>query len=240
MDAGSGRIIVADGAALARSAAVWLAQTVAHAIAARGRCALALAGGSTPAPVYAELASPDFARRIDWSRVHVYFGDERAVPPTHPDSNYRLAFGVLLSRVPIPAAQIHRMEGERQDLEAAAADYERLLPPALDVLLLGMGPDGHTASLFPRSPALAERARRVVVVETPKPPPLRLTITPPVISAARHVAVLATGKEKAGPAVRALEGAARPEEIPACLARHGVWFLDRAAAALLPPPRSVA
>lgn len=234
----TGRIVVEDGAALARSAAVWLAETVAHAIAARGRCALALAGGSTPAPVYAELAAPELARRIDWSRVDVYFGDERAVPPRHPDSNYRLASGVLLSRVPIPAAQIHRMEGERQDLEAAAADYERLLPPALDVLLLGLGSDGHTASLFPRSPALEERMRRVIVVESPKPPPLRLTITPPVIAAARYVAVLATGKEKAGPAARALEGPATPQEIPARLARHGVWFLDRAAAALL--ARSVA
>ncbi len=238
MAATTGRIVVADGAALARSAAVWLAETLADAIAARGRCTLALAGGSTPAPVYAELASPALARRIDWSRVHVYFGDERAVPPTHRDSNYRVASDVLLSRVPIPAAQIHRMEGERQDLAAAAADYERLLPPALDVLLLGMGRDGHTASLFPHSPALAERARRVVVVESPKPPPLRLTITPPVIAAARHLAMLATGKEKADPAVRALEGPATPQEIPACLARHGIWFLDRAAAALL--PRSVA
>ncbi len=234
----AGRIIVEDPAALAPRAAVWLAETVADAIAAHGRCAIGLAGGSTPVPVYAELAAPGLARRIDWSRVDAYFGDERAVPPNHPDSNYRRASAVLLSHVPIPAAQIHRMEGERSDLEAAAADYERLLPPALDVLLLGMGPDGHTASLFPGAPALGERERLVVVVTSPKPPPLRLTITPPVIAAARRVAVLATGKEKASAAARALEGPATPQEIPARLVRHGVWFLDRAAAALL--ARSVA
>lgn len=232
------QLVVEPTAALPRRAAAWLAQTMADVLVARGHCAVALSGGTTPRPVYAALAAPDLAGRIDWNRVDVYFGDERAVPRDHPDSNFHMAMEVLLTRVAIPAARVHRMEGERRDLDAAAAAYDRQLPAALDVLVLGMGPDGHTASLFPGSPALAEQQRRVVVVESPKPPRRRLTITPPVIAAARHVAVLVTGKEKATAVARALESDAPPSasEIPAVLARHGVWFLDPPAAARLARP----
>ncbi len=214
------QLVVEPTAALPRRAAAWLAETMADVLVARGHCAVALSGGTTPRPVYAALAAPDLAGRIDWNRVDVYFGDERA------------------TRVAIPAARVHRMEGERRDLDAAAAAYDRQLPAALDVLVLGMGPDGHTASLFPGSAALAERQRRVVVVEGPKPPRRRLTITPPVIAAARHVAVLVTGKEKATAVAWALESVAPPSasEIPAVLARHGVWFLDPPAAARLERP----
>ena len=155
---------------------------------------MCLAGGRTPEPVYRELAS---ASSIDWTRVDVFFGDERAVPPDHPDSNYLMVHRVLLSRVPVPAGQVHRMEAERSDQEAAAREYERSLPPQLDILVLGMGPDGHTASLFPGSAALDEHQRLVVPVIGAKPPPQRLTITPPVIEAARRVAVIATGGDKA-------------------------------------------
>ena len=209
---------------------------MADVLAARGRCALALSGGATPQPVYAALAGPDLASRIAWNGVDVYFGDERAVPRDHADSNFRMAMEALLSRVPIPAARIHRMEADRPDLDAAAAAYGDQLPPALDVVVLGMGADGHTASLFPGSPALAERQRRVVAVEGPKPPRRRLTITPPVIAAARHVVVLVTGKEKAAAVARALDDHTPPSEIPAALARHAVWFLDRAAAGRLARP----
>ncbi len=230
------QLVVEPTAALPRRAAAWLAETMADVLVARGHCAVALSGGTTPRPVYAALAAPDLAGRIDWNRVDVYFGDERAVPRDHPDSNFHMAMEVLLTRVAIPAARVHRMEGERRDLDAAAAAYDRQLPAALDVLVLGMGPDGHTASLFPGSPALAEQQRRVVVVESPKPPRRRLTITPPVIAAARHVAVLVTGKEKATAVARALESDAAASEIPAVLTRHGVWFLDPPAAARLARP----
>ena len=227
-------ILVSSPEELARQAAEWLGLEVTRAIAARGSCALALAGGRTPEPVYAELAG---GSSIDWSLVDVFFSDERAVPPDHPDSNYRMVHWTLLSRVPIPAGRIHRMEAERDDRDAAAREYERSLPPRLDVLVLGMGTDGHTASLFPGSPALDERNRLVVPVLGAKPPPERLTITPPVIEAARKVAVIATGEDKALMVARALEGALAPKAVPAQLARAGIWFLDQAAAARLTHPR---
>jgi 6-phosphogluconolactonase len=140
----------------------------------------------------------------------------------------------LLRRVPIPTANVHRMEGEADDPEEAADRYAAVLPEALDVLVLGVGADGHTASLFPGSPALRERTRRVVPARAPKPPEGRLTITPPVIAAARRFLVLATGSDKAEAVARALKGGGTPDQTPARLARDGVWFLDRAAATLLP------
>lgn len=229
----SPHVVVETPAAFPGRAAAWLAETMADVLAARGQCAIALSGGGTPRPVYTALAAPERAGRIDWGHVAVYFADERAVPPDHEDSNFRMATEALLSRVAIPAEHIHRMEAERPDPDAAAAAYERELPATLDVLVLGMGADGHTASLFPGSAALAEQQRRVVMVDSPKPPRRRMTITPPVIAAARHVAVLVTGKEKAAAVARALDTDTPPSQIPAALARHGVWFLDRAAAAQL-------
>ena len=223
-------IVVSRPAELARQAAGWLDLEVSSAIAERGSCALGLAGGQTPDPVYRELAS---GSSVDWQQVHVFFGDERAVPPDHPDSNYRMVYLALLSRVPIPPRQVHRMEAERADREAAAREYERLLPPRLDILVLGMGADGHTVSLFPGSAALDERRRLVVPVVGTKPPAERLTITPPVIESARKVAVIATGDDKAAMVARAIEGPFAPTEVPAQLARRGVWFLDQAAAARL-------
>ena len=223
-------IVASQPAELARQAAGWLDLEVRSAIAARGSCALGLAGGRTPDPVYRELAS---GSSVDWQWVHVFFGDERAVPPDHPDSNYRMVHLALLSRVPIPPHQVHRMEAERSDREAAAREYERLLPPRLDVLVLGMGADGHTVSLFPGSAALDERRRLVVPVVGTKPPAERLTITPPVIEAAWKVAVIATGDDKAAMVARAIEGPLAPTAVPVQLARRGVWFLDQAAAARL-------
>jgi 6-phosphogluconolactonase len=167
--------------------------------------------------------------------VEVYFGDERAVPPTDPASNYRMAREALLDRVGLPPERVHRMEADDLDLEAAAARYAALLPDPLDVLVLGMGQDGHTASLFPVSPALRESARKVVPARAPVPPIERLTITPPVIAAARRVAVIVAGAVKAPVVARVLRGPWRPEELPAQLARHGTWLLDRAAASALEP-----
>ena len=223
-------IVVPNPSELTGPAAEWLGLEVTRAIAGRGACALCLAGGRTPEPVYRALAS---ASGIDWTRVDVFFGDERAVPPDHPDSNYLMVYRALLSRVPIPAGQVHRMEAERSDREAAAREYERSLPPRLDILVLGMGPDGHTASLFPGSAALDERHRLVVPVVGAKAPAERLTITPPVIEAARRVAVIATGEDKAAMVARAIEGPLAPKDVPVQLARRGSWFLDQAAAGWL-------
>jgi 6-phosphogluconolactonase len=231
------RIVVTEASRLAAAAAEWLAAALEADVRRQGRCALALAGGGTPRPVYERLARDPLASRISWPDLDVFFGDERAVPPQDPSSNYGMAAAALLERVPVAAARVHRMEAERPDRDAAAREYERLLPDRLDILLLGMGPDGHTASLFPRSPAMDQRERLVVPVTGPKPPAERLTITPPVITAARRVAVLVAGAEKAAAVARALQGPEQPREVPAQLARRGVWFLDRAAAAQL---RSVA
>jgi 6-phosphogluconolactonase len=223
-------IVAAQPAELARAAAEWLGLEVTRAITERGSCSLALAGGRTPEPVYRELAAES---SIDWKRVEVFFGDERAVPPDHPESNYRMVRLALLSRVPLSPGQVHRMEADRPDREAAAREYERLLPSRLDVLLLGMGPDGHTASLFPGSSTLDERHRLVLPVTGAKAPVERLTITPPVIEAARKVAVIAAGEDKAAMVARAIEGPVAPKAVPVQLARRGVWFLDRAAATRL-------
>lgn len=204
------------------------------AITARGRCALALAGGGTPMPVYQSLARH---APIRWSAVDIYFGDERAVPPDDPESNYRMARESLLDTIALPPAQVYRMPAERLDRSQAAAEYEALLPAVLDVLLLGMGHDGHTASLFPQAAVLRERERRVVAVRGPSAPSDRLTITPPVIAAARAVFVLVRGRDKAAMVARALEGAEEPLTLPVQFARGGRWLLDDAAASELGEPR---
>jgi 6-phosphogluconolactonase len=195
-----------------------------------GLCALALTGGRTVRPVYEHLAgSPGGS--IPWHTVAVYFGDERAVPPDHPDSNFRLAHEALLSRIPVAPARIHRMEAEREDLETAARDYERILPATLDLLLLSVGSDGHIASLFPGAPAIGERIRRVVPAAGGEPKVARLTITPRVIRESVEVLVLAAGAAKRDAVTRALEGPPDPLQCPAQLVRHATWILDREAAA---------
>lgn len=220
---------------MVRAAALWIAQAIREAVRERGHCAMALAGGTTPGPIYRELATPPLAREVEWPLVEVYFGDERAVPPNHSDSNFHRVHEWLLAHVPIPETGVHRMAAERPNLEAAAVEYDHALPPRLDLLVLGLGPDGHIASLFPGSPALAERLRRVVPVSAPQPPQWRLTITPPVIGAARKVAVVAVGQKKAAVVARALTGELDPVQVPAQLARHGAWFLDPQAASALTP-----
>ena len=227
------KVLVLDPADYAADAARFLAGLVVDAVSKRGRCEFALAGGATPMPVYRAMAAAGFTPKIPWEKVGIYFGDERCVPPDDKDSNYGAARLVLLAHTAIPTENVHPMDAARADREAAALDYEKVLPERLDVLLLGMGPDGHTASLFPGSPALAEATRRVVPVVAPKPPAERLTITPPVIAAAMNVVVLVTGGEKAPMVARVLEGTATPEELPVWLARGGSWLLDKPAAAAL-------
>jgi 6-phosphogluconolactonase len=227
------RVTTVPAKGLAGAVAEWVVERMVESIAAQGSCALALSGGQTPRSTYEALAAPPFATAVDWTHVDVYFGDERAVPADAAESNYGMARAALLRHVPLPPERIHRMTAELPDLEHACLAYELLLPSHLDVLLLGMGPEGHTASLFPRSAAVTERSRRVVPVTAPVPPAARMTITPPVIAAARHVAVLVAGAAKAPMVVRALTGPREPLDVPVQLAVGAHWFLDDAAAALL-------
>lgn len=192
---------------------------------------LVLAGGRTPRGVYRILARES---GLPWARVEVFFGDERAVPPTDVHSNYRMARESLLDRVPIPPGRVHRMRADEMDLDEAARAYALLLPETPDLVLLGIGMDGHTASLFPGAPTLREADRRVVPSVSPRPPRGRLTITPPVLREARHLVVLAAGSTKAAPVAQALEGSWDPSRCPAQLALRGHWILDAAAASGLP------
>jgi 6-phosphogluconolactonase len=222
------RVVVEEGERFVAAAAGWVANSIAAVLAERERCSMALAGGNTPRAIYTHLAD----RYVDspWALLDIYFGDERRVPPDDPTSNYAMAREVLLSRVPIDPSRVYRMEGERNDATAAARDYESILPASLDLLLLGMGPDGHTASLFPGAPQLEERIRRVVPSTSPTPPTGRLTITPPVMAAARHVAVFVSGVAKAPAVARALEGSFDPLALPVQFALGASWFIDRDAA----------
>jgi 6-phosphogluconolactonase len=235
--------IVADPGALAAEAAAIVAGIAAESVRERGRFVVALAGGTTPKGLYARLAAAPFQLRIDWSRTWVFFGDERCVPPADRDSNYRMAQESMLGAVPVPAAQIFRIPGEVPDPAAAAAEYERRLratfdpePVRFDLVLLGMGVDGHTASLFPGSPALDERDRLVVAVDARAAAVrARITLTLPVFNAARHVLMLVSGAEKARAVADALRNAtsslpvARVRPAPGTL----TWLLDQAAASKL-------
>ncbi|RPJ74880.1 MAG: 6-phosphogluconolactonase [Acidobacteria bacterium] len=222
------RVLIVPAETFAARAAECLVHAL-RTLAAEGPVSMALAGGATPRAVYASLAAAD----LPWDRLRVYFGDERAVGPDHPDSNYRMVRDALLSRVPIPDVQVFRMQAEDADLEAAAAAYAAVLPGRLDLLVLGVGADGHTASLFPGSTAAQERRRTVVPAFAPDPPRERLTITRPVIWTARHTLVLVAGAGKAAAVRAALQG---PEDLngcPAQLARRGLWVLDANAASRL-------
>lgn len=222
---------------LAAAAAGRVVVLASAAIASRGVCRLALSGGRTPQGLHRRLASDAWRDRVDWGRVGIWFADERAVPPDHPDSNYRMARDTLLDHVPIGAKSVHRMRGEAEDLAAAAAEYEATLADPLDVVILGLGEDGHFASVFPGSPLVMERLLRAAAVfDAPKPPPRRLTVTPRVIREARSVLTLASGAGKADAVAQALEGDADIRRCPARMLRTYEWFLDRPAAARLRAP----
>lgn len=208
------------------------------------RFSVALAGGSTPKRVYELLATDRFKDRIKWSRVHLFFGDERAVPSTHPDSNYAMAYETLISRVPIPAKNVRRIIGEGDANENARA-YETQLRiffagldwPRFDLVLLGMGKDGHTASLFPNSAALKENSRWVVATTNESPGQNRITLTAPVFNHAAHVMFLVTGKEKAQRLAEVLRPKSQAEMLPARKIKpiDGTleWLVDSAAASSL-------
>ena len=243
-------MILADSEALARAAAEEIVAAAGRAIDARGRFTVALTGGSTPRRTYELLADPaaPFRNRLRWDATHVFFGDERHVPPDHPESNYGMARDVLLAHV--PAASVHRMRGEEPPA-VAAATYEAELrrffgvagddPPRIDLVLLGLGPDGHTASLFPGSPALDERHRWVVATFVERLGTHRITLTLPVIDRAREVLFLVAGTEKAAAVAQALAPAPGSAPVPAGRVHPApgalVWLMDRAAASRLPPGR---
>jgi 6-phosphogluconolactonase len=230
--------LVDKAESLAESLAERFEAAAREAIAARGRFTVALPGGSVAASFFPRLSRAP----LDWSNVDFFWGDERAVPPSHPDSNYAAARALWLDAAGVPMDRVHRMQAEERDLEKAAADYERELeraagaPPRLDLVLLGVGPDGHVCSLFAGHPALAVRDRAVAVIEdSPKPPPRRLTLTLPVVTRARAVVVVALGRGKAEVVREAVEeaGSALPVALVARGARRTLFLLDPEAASLL-------
>lgn len=239
-----------DNESLIRGAADFLADLAAQAIAARGRFTLALSGGNTPRPLYARLATPGYRDRIDWSKVHIFFGDERCVPPDDPRSNYRMVRESLLDQVPLPVENVHRFRGEDPP-EQAAGDYAKVLqstfggdavaggpPPAgFDLILLGMGDNGHTASLFPGLAVVTETRRWVMAQYVEVAGMWRLTLTAVVLNAARQVAFLVSGAGKAEMVHRVLEGPYQPVVLPSQIIRPTKgelhWLLDAPAAAKL-------
>jgi 6-phosphogluconolactonase len=231
------------GRAAARRFVDWAWQAIAR----DGKFQVALSGGSTPLEMYRVLATQEFRTQIDWPRVHLFWGDERSVPPDHPDSNYGLARRELLLRVPIPAENVHRMEAEVSPIGRAAHNYETVLRESLEVddrgfpvfhlVLLGLGADGHTASLFPGAKLLRETTRWVSTPATEKAGTRRMTLTLPVIEAAQRVLFLVTGAQKAAILRVVLCGSAG-RELPAQMVqpRSGerIFLVDQAAARLLP------
>lgn len=232
-------VVVPDGESLVSLAARRFTTLASAAIADRGRFVVALSGGSTPIPVYALLAEKPYASRVDWARLHVFWGDERCVPLDHPDSSYRMTSQTLLNYVPVPSENVHRVRGELPPEEAAAVYRSELLEVLgedgrFDLILLGMGTDGHTASLFPGTKAVEEREEAVVAAYVDKLAAWRVTLTLPVINAARHVVFLVSGSAKAPVLARVHAG----EALPAGLVRPQdgqlTWLVDRDAAADLP------
>lgn len=208
-----------------------------NAIAQRGRFTIALSGGSSPKQVYQRLAEQK--ARLDWSRVQIFWGDERCVPPNHPDSNYQMAFQALIREIEPMCGTIHRMRGELPPLQAADRYNEVLRSvfgapiPRFDLLLLGMGSDGHTLSLFPGSTALSERDQACSAHAVDQVDAWRLTLTPPVIEQAHAILFLITGADKAAMLQTVREGAYQPDLYPAQLARDHArvtWLIDAAAA----------
>lgn len=214
--------------------------TINESVQTNGSCSLALSGGNTPRSLYGLLSS-QFRDRIPWAKVHVFWGDERYVPLDDSRSNYRMARETLLDAVPCPPGNVHPMPTELPDPDVAARDYEKTLRshflkdwPRFDLVFLGLGEEGHTASLFPESPALEETRRWVVAVKVPAEPPLRLTLTLPALTQAANVYFLVTGSNKAQALHHVLYGSPDPKNYPASGVRLAqgtvIWWVDREAA----------
>jgi len=220
---------------LSRAAAAAVVQLTANAIEQRGRCAIVLSGGRTPRTLY-DLLATTCRDKVDWSRVHLFWGDERWVPATDKLSNFHMAREALLDRVPCPPDQIHPMPVEAESPDAGARQYEETLRTFFsdatagpDLLLLGMGSDGHTASLFPESPALGERTRWVVPAMAPVEPHQRITLTIPAINRAMNVFLLVAGSDKQSAFAAAVSGHADPRRCPVAMVQPAsgnlTWWL---------------
>ncbi len=244
--------ILPSPADLLHAAAEEFVHQAGEAVRANGLVTVALSGGSTPKGLYRLLANETdatFRWLVPWDKTHFFWGDERHVPPDHPDSNYRMANEAMLSRVPIPPKNVHRIMAENPDSGKAAGEYAEELRqffqpaagqfPRFDLILLGMGPDGHTASLFPGTDAVREQKKLVAAPWVEKFRAHRITLTPPVLNNATCVIFLVSGEEKAETLREVLQGDYQPDRLPAQLIRptHGrlIWLVDRAAARLLVP-----
>ena len=228
---------------LFHAAAERFVQQATEAVSRSGRFTVALSGGSTPRGLYSLLAG-EFRASIPWKQTYFFWGDERHVPPDHPDSNFRMVNQVMLSKVPVPASNIFRVPAEEKDANEVAAQYEQTIRtffqlkpgefPRFDLILLGLGPDGHTASLFPGSSALGETSRLVVANWVAKLQTHRITMTLPVLNHAVCISFLVAGADKTNALHEVLEGDAPGEQFPAKLVTPAqgklIWFIDRAAA----------
>ena len=235
--------VVADAAALARQTAETFIRLARASIAAEGRFVVALAGGSTPKAAYGLLANAPYRSQLQWEKIHLFWGDERHVPPDHADSNYRMADEAMLSKVNLPAANIHRIVAEKEAQQAADA-YETTLRtffdlaagerPRFDLILLGMGPDGHTASLFPGTSVVHEQTRLVAAPWVAAFNTFRITMTPPVLCNAAHIVFAVGGDDKAETLRQVLQGDEQPDRYPSQVVKPTqgtlLWLVDEAAA----------
>ena len=236
--------VVPDSGAVGRAAASIFVEDAGREIALNGRFTVAISGGITPKGFFKLLASEEFRSQVDWGRIHFFWADERCVPPADIDSNYGSAYNTMLSKLPVPPENIHRIKGELEP-EAAASAYEAELraffggdtAPRFSLIYLGVGDDGHTASLFPGSDALEEKNRLAVAVYSEPLKSRRVTLTLPVLNNAARVVFLVSGKSKARIVKEVIEGGPGNSPYPAGLVSPGderlVWLLDREAASML-------
>ena len=221
--------IFANAQELARGAAEYFVARSAEAVADKGLFTVALSGGSTPKLLYELLVGA----QVPWTKTHFFWSDERHVPPDHPDSNYRMTYEAMLSKVPVPEGNVHRIRGENPDAAEAAGEYEQTLLP-LDLILLGLGTDGHTASIFPGTDVLHETKRLVAATWVEKLNTYRITMTLPLLNSGASVLFLVSGADKAQIVKEVIEG---PKQYPAQLIQpaHGqlLWMLDKDAASFL-------
>lgn len=244
-------LVCPDAESVASQGTEIFVRSAAESIRERGRFTVALSGGSTPKRMFQLLSAPQNQARVDWTRVHLFWGDERYVPSDHPDSNFRMTMETLLSQIPIPPANVHRIRTELSPAEAVATNYETEIArffadpgthqrfPAFDLVLLGLGTNAHTASLFPHSPVLQETSHLVLADFVAEVNMWRITMTVPLLNAAREVVFLLSGRDKAAVLHDVLFGDYDPERKPAQLIQPTrgrlTWLIDSASAAELPP-----
>jgi 6-phosphogluconolactonase len=241
--------VAANAQELSRLVAEEFGRLAVEAVREKGLFSVALAGGSTPRSLYALLANDKepYRAQLPWKKIHFFWGDERHVPPDHPDSNYLMASEAMLGSVPVPLENVHRIKSENVDAAKAADEYEQTLReffrleegrlPRFDLILLGLGPDGHTASIFPGTDVVSEKMRLVAAPWVEKFKSFRITLTPPVLNSASTVIFLVNGTEKAKILREVLEGDNQPERLPAQLIRRNkgkvLWLVDQEAAHFL-------